>query len=344
MKICIVTSNRSEWGLLQSLVKKMKDDLFFDISVIALGSHCSPHHGNTVSEIEDAYVIENLVSSDTNVGMCKSLGLAIVSLADMYAILEPEMILVLGDRYEIFGAAQVAYMMGIPIAHIHGGEKSGNIDDGFRDCITRLSEIHFCATIKSFHRVDKITDYCNKNIYHVGALGCDRLVPVKDKKYPNKFLVVLHPVTPENENINELFKYLHTIEENLFFILPNADAGRTEILKMVHACRWGWRNLEVDYCNHLPRKEFIDLLSNVKAIVGNSSAGIIEAPTLGIPTINIGSRQKGRERASSIIDCPCDKESIAKAFDKIGQVKFNYIPYQGGDVTEEIIEILKGLK
>lgn len=336
MKICIVTSNRSEWGLLEKLANKMKSDLFFDVKIIVLGSHCSPVRGKTETEIDADYRIENLLSSDTNAGMAKSMALAMISLPEPYGLFEPDLILLLGDRYEIMAAAQVAYIMGIPIAHIHGGEQSGNIDDGFRDCITRLSRFHFCATEKTYRRIEKIAGQ-DGGIFLVGALGCEGLKPVKVKKYPDTILVVLHPTTPGKEDYVPLLEVLRQRKEKKHFILSNLDAGGYEISYKV-------ADFDHNFVNsHLKRDQFIDLLANCKMIVGNSSAGIIEAPALEIPTINIGERQKNREKASSVVDCDCTKESIRSAFDLVDAgAEFDYIPYQGGNVSNKIIQVLRG--
>jgi len=346
LRISVITGNRAEWGLLKPLVEKMKKDSFFDISVIATGSHLSPYHGNTINEIEDAVKVEILLESDSNVGMCKSFGLAAMSMTDAYQLTQPEMIMVLGDRYEVFAATISAYMMGIKIAHLHGGEQSGNVDDAFRDCITRMADIHFVATKKAEQRI--IKTYDNPwQIYQVGALGCEGLMKKWPKIWDNSLLIIFHPTTPIDEGIGNLLFALRKRQENKIFILANVDAGGAEINR--HIIDFCVRNSHCEYYQHFERSVFLRWLGNVKAIIGNSSAGIIEAPAVGTPTLDIGSRQKNREKAPTILTCSNSVDDIEKGIDHVCQDSFREyagmtnvtFPYGHGQVCQKIIDILK---
>ena len=339
MKLTIITSNRADWGLLKPLVNKLKEDSFFNLSVLATGSHLSPQHGYTVKDIDvECLKTEILLSSDTALGACKSLGLACISISEILSNLNPDLVLVLGDRQEIFAAAQVAYTLGIKIAHLHGGEVSGNTDDVWRDCISRMSYLHLPATENAKYRLESVG---RKNVFCVGALGCEGLK--RREKDLGYLVVIYHPNTLEKENFGEVLHFLRKRPESKIFITANSDPGGYEINKAINRFAEYSPSGTLVY-DHVERSKFIAFLSTAKVIIGNSSCGIIEAPSLGVPTINIGSRQKGRARASSVIDCDC--EDIEYAFKRIdtGNYHFGYIPYQGGDVAERIVNILKEIK
>ena len=339
MNITVVTGNRSDWGLLELLVDKMNANPDFNVSVVATGSHLSPHHGYTVEEVDPDETVEILLASDTKKSMSISMGLAMQQFPQVYRKLYTDLVLLLGDRYEIFAAATSAYTLGIPIAHIYGGEVSGNIDDAFRDCITRMSTLHFCATPDAFDRIGHIKR-SSERIYRVGALGCEDLVPVLDKKYPGTLLILFHPNTLMNESFLPLSNVLkERKEEGKIFILPNCDAGGMKISDYI---KGKFQSYVIS--KHIERNKFLDLLSNVKAIVGNSSAGIIEAPFVGTPTINIGDRQKNRAKATSVISCQNDENSIRRAFKQLDSSSEYYFqsPYFAyKNSSDTIIKILK---
>lgn len=350
MNIAFFTSNRSEWGLLKPLYEELNDNCHNNISVIACNSHLSFVYGMTIDDIkndmwmeemrERLYTVESLLSSDTTVGMCKSMGLIIISLTEKLNEIKPNFVILLGDRYESMICATVCHAMRIKILHLHGGEQSGNIDDAYRDCISRMSYVHCTATQNAKLRLQRIDrGFLYHRVYNVGALGCQGLVPVE--KRSNYLLVVYHPNTLDYENIGELLRVLSTRNEPIEFITANCDAGGEKINNSI---REFCRNRDgVSIIPHLERSQFIDLLSKAKAIVGNSSAGIIEAPCLHVPTINIGSRQKNRELASSIIDCPCTEEAIDLAFYTLDECLYDlsHIAYQGGDVVGRIKQVIK---
>jgi UDP-hydrolysing UDP-N-acetyl-D-glucosamine 2-epimerase len=312
--IAIFTSNRSEWGILEPLALELKKK--YNLHLIVCASHLSTSYG-TFRDIPlcfDVSRIENTLDSNTQEGACKSAGILFMNLPDVLKRAAPRFVIILGDRYESHAAATVCYTMGIKIVHIHGGEKSGNIDDGFRDCISRLSYVHFVATNKAQERLKRILPD-RKRIYYVGALSCKDLPKAKkDRKY---ITVMYHPVTDCEENFEEVLQGLGDFfdcrsDDKVCFIAPNVDFGRKDIEKKIQnfaddSC------VEIKIVRHLERQEFLKLLANSKCLIGNSSAGIIEAPTIGIPTVNIGSRQNNREKAASVCDVSCIREDIFRA-------------------------------
>lgn len=351
--LAIFTSNRSEWGLLKSLAIRIKE-VYNDVKIIACASHYSPIY-KTSSDIDfDCDSIENLLSSDTPEGSCKSAGVLLITLPEILKKHELDLIIILGDRYESFICAFAAYTLNIKILHLHGGERSGNIDDGFRDCISRLSTIHCVATVKAFKRLYYGYHYTNVNI--VGALGCQELSESRIRK-KNRLLVSYHPVTKDNnENFDEVLDaivdYCSFSNKTYFvdFILANNDFGGYEINKKIEEFIELFSNGNL--CNiyassfvHLERDKFINHLSQCTCIIGNSSAGIIEAPSLAIPTINIGSRQQYREKASSILNVKCKRSKIVLALNAFNSRDFipvlSYRPYKGINVIENIMEVIK---
>lgn len=359
-KAVIFTSNRSEWGLLKLLADRMKE--VYDLKIIACASHLDKRY-NTIEDIDgfDYEVIENTISSNTNIGCCKSSGVLMITLPDIIKKISPEFVVLLGDRYETFCAAYTCYMMGIKIVHLHGGERSGNVDDAFRDCITRMSYVHCVATDGAYRTLVGPSMLSPPFwVYLNGALGCEGLESVdyiENMKKEKKILLIYHPNTIDtidtidtNEDIDILFEELifflrkeykekwdnfnHDFNYTVTAILPNNDFGSIDIFKKIRSCLL---NLPCGtHCiSHLKRSDFIEELKTSVVIVGNSSAGIIEAPILGIPTINIGSRQVNRERASSIIDTNQVKTTIASAllrvFEESRRINFDYIPYVGYD-------------
>jgi len=334
MRLVIVTGSRAEFGLLEPLIKLVNDR--HELSLIVTGSHLSKYHGHTANYISYPFEkVEILLSSDSAVGVSKSVGLACISFAEVYERIKPDAVVVLGDRFEIFAASISAFIARIPIIHIHGGETTeGAIDNAFRHSITHMASLHFVSA-EPYAR--KVRELGAKSVFNVGSLGCDGLEFVKDKE--NYIVAIWHPVTLKRESMIGLLEVLHSRKETVYHISPNADPGNHDISKAI----------STEKINSLPRDEFIDLLSRAKCIVGNSSAGIIEAPCLGTPTINVGTRQEGRLKAFSVIDCDCTKKSIENAFRRMEEAGFQSIVkcgqwtqfYEGGNVAEKMLGVIE---
>ena len=366
-KICIVTGSRAEYGLLKKILNLLKNNSNVELQLIVTGSHLSSAFGNTYKEIENDNFkidkkIEILLESDSNVAISKSIGLANISFSEAYDELKPDIIFVVGDRYEIFSAIIPAFILGIPIAHHSGGEvTSGAIDDSIRHCITKLSSLHFVAMEDYKKRVIQLGEDPDR-VYLVGGLGVDSILSIElanrqeisrltNFKFTNKnILVTFHPETLEiNETKSHLFEVLFALETfddqtSILFTLSNADTlGKTFneiIINFVKS-----KNNRF-YSYSLGQKLYYSCLNEFDIVIGNSSSGLGEAPSFKIPTINIGNRQTGRIKAASIIDCIPQKESILMAFKEAFEDDFqnrlkNIInPYGMGGASEKVSDII----
>lgn len=367
-KICIITGSRAEYGLLRPLVLAVKKEDNFILQLVATGMHLSPEFGLTYKEIESDGIIidekvEMLLSSDTDTGIIKSTGLGMIGFAGTFERLKPDLTVVLGDRFETFAATTAAYLAKIPIAHLHGGEVTeGATDEGLRHAITKMSYLHFTSTEIYRKRVIQLGENPER-VFNVGAIGMDSIVTIEplDKKWladDLKFeldspflLVTYHPVTLENNSAEEQFKELLQVlsafpDLKIIFTKPNADANGRIIITIIDNYVKENTGRAVSFVS-LGQKRYLSLMKLAKAVVGNSSSGIIEAPSFGIPTVNIGDRQKGRERASSVIDTHADKKSVIKAVKKALSVNFQAFckstknVYGDGNTTSQILNILK---
>lgn len=346
MKLAVITSSRADWGLLQLLVDKIEEDKFFNFSIIYTGEHLTPKRIGTYYLYSGChYMIECNLDSDSPVGVSTAMGLCQIKFAELYNQTKPDAVLCLGDRFEVLASILPAYIARIPILHVHGGEISGNLDNSFRYMISKMASLHFVS--HEIHRIQLsgFNQIPQEDIHVVGALGCDGLKPDSQAQSRYGLLIIYHPNTLEDENWRDLFLVLDEQNDPCIFITPNADNGNQEIREaIINFC--SNRN-ERFYAENLEREKFIKLLSVVKAIIGNSSSGIIEAPALATPTIDVGSRQKGRLRASSIIDCEMKADSIREAFKKLESPEFQQSldnikrPYKGENVAEKIINIIK---
>ena len=334
-KICVVTGTRAEYGLLRPLLEEIQKDPAFCLLLIATGAHLSPSFGLTYRQIEiDGFSIdakiEMLVSSDSALGMTKSVGLGILGMAEALERLQPDVVLLLGDRYEILAAAQAAMLLGIPIGHIHGGERTeGAIDESIRHAVTKMAHLHFTSAEEYRNRVIQMGEHPSR-VFNVGALGIEgirrlKLLP-KDKveqelnfSFRNhNFLVTLHSETlqTEQENLNMLEALLQTLdaypEAGLIITGANADAGGQKINQRLqqYVCNQGKRAV---FQMSLGQLRYFSVLQYCDLVIGNSSSGIIEAPFFKKPTVNIGNRQKGRLRALSIVDCQGTVKDIQDA-------------------------------
>lgn len=366
-KICVVTGTRAEYGLLYWLMKEIESDNELELQIIATGMHLSPEFGLTYKEIEKEFKInkkiEMLLSSDTSIGISKSMGLAQIGFAEAYEELKPDFIVVLGDRYEIFSASSAAMITRIPIAHIHGGETTeGAFDEAIRHSITKMSHLHFTATNEYKNRVIQLGEHPDR-VFNVGGMGIESIKRLKflgkkefeesiDFKLNNKnILVTFHPVTLENATAKEQFReLLNAIDEfqdiNIIFTKANSDTDGRVINQMID--EYVAKNTHKTVCfASLGQLRYLSALQFVDAMVGNSSSGLAEAPSFKIGTINIGDRQKGRIKAISVIDCEPNKESIKKAFEKLYSKEFQETlksvknPYGDGCASLKIIEEIK---
>jgi len=363
-KICVVTGSRAEYGLLYPLIKKIQQVKEFDLQIIATGMHLSPEFGLTYKEIEEdgfeiSEKVEILLSADTPTSVNKSIGLGLIGFTDSLKRLSPDFVVLLGDRFESFSAAIAAFIMRIPIIHLYGGELTqGLIDEGIRHSITKLSYLHFVSTEVYRKRVIQLGE-SPERVFNVGALGLDNIKNLKllekdelervlnyrlDKK---TILLTFHPVTLENntseKNFREILKALDQLKNyNIIFTKPNADTEGRIIAKLIDNYVLENPKRAIEFTS-LGKLKYLSLMKYVDMIMGNSSSGIIEAPSFKKPTINIGDRQKGRVKAESIIDCEVNKESIIRAVKKAEQMDLSNIenPYGDGNASVRIIEILK---
>ena len=335
-KICVVTGTRAEYGLLAPLMSLLKQDSDIDFQLVVTGAHLSAQHGSTLKFIEqDGFVANALVdlalSDDSALGVANAAGRATSQLADAFAKLKPDVVVVLGDRYEILGAAQAALILGIPIAHIHGGEvTTGAFDDSIRHAITKMSNLHFCAAEDYQRRVIQLGESPD-TVFNVGALGVDVLLNIPKMSRDELssvvgialgkelLLVTFHPTTRSEMTVTtELHELLSALEHfalaTIVFTGVNADPGyslvNNEIQKFV--ARDSSRRV---LHNSLGQKSYINLMSIADVVIGNSSSGIIEAPALHVATVNIGTRQDGRLRADSIIDVKFGQNEIRTAIE-----------------------------
>jgi len=342
-KICIISGSRADFGLIKPLLNQIKTSGNFILQFIATGSHLSPEFGLTYKEIQsDGFditeKIEVLLNSDTTRGICKSMGLVLISFAEAYSRQKPDIIVVLGDRYEIFSAVAAAHVSRIPVAHISGGEVTeGAMDDAFRHSITKMSHLHFTATEKYRRRVIQLGENPGR-VFNVGEIGLEgikniRLLPKNELENEfgfkfNKYIfsITFHSVTLEENTSGKQFKnLLSALEEqkdtSLIFTKTNADTDGRIINKMIDDFVLKYPEKSISFTS-LGRLKYLSLLRFVDAVIGNSSSGIVEAPSFKIGTINIGDRQKGRVKAQSVIDCEPTKESIKIALDKLHSRRF----------------------
>lgn len=364
-KICVITGSRAEYGLLNGLMKAIKEDKSLELQVIATNMHLSPEFGLTYKEIErDGFFInkkvEMLLSSDTANATTKSVGLATIGFADAFEDLKPDMIFVLGDRFEILAAVSAALFYKIPVAHLHGGEiTEGAYDDCIRHAITKMSHLHFTSTEEYRQRVIQLGEN-PKRVFNVGAPGIENIkkVPLMIKEElestldgftlnDKTLLITYHPVTLENSTAEEqIHNLLSALDEysdiKIIFTLPNSDTDGRVIIRLINEYVSKHPGKAIAYPS-LGLKRYLSALQFVKAVVGNSSSGIIEVPSFGIPTLNIGDRQKGRIAADSVINCGTSKKDILEGLDKVlnSEPKEIHNPYEGRNTTADILHVLK---
>lgn len=367
-KICVVTGTRAEYGLLRPLIKKINNDRDIKLQLVVAGMHLSPEFGLTYQEIEqDGFVIternEMLLSSDTPNGITKSVGLGTIGFADIFTRIGPDIVVILGDRYEAFAAATAAMIHRIPIAHIHGGELTlGAVDDAIRHAITKMSTLHFTATEEYRRRVIQLGER-PENVFYAGALGVEniRMQNLMDRQELAQsiglssnipyVIVTFHPVTLENKTAGEQFENLLTALEQyreyyIIFTKANADTDGRIINQKMDQYVGRNRDRAIAFIS-LGMIRYLSALQYCEMVIGNSSSGIIEAPSFRVPTINIGKRQSGRIRAESVIDCGNCVEEISAAIEKAKRLKAEGTlqdmenPYEKSGTSDNIYSEIK---
>jgi UDP-hydrolysing UDP-N-acetyl-D-glucosamine 2-epimerase len=368
--ICVVTGSRAEYGLLYWLMKDLQLSDTLKLQIIASGMHLSPEFGLTYRQIEaDGFSIdarvEMLLSGDTPTAIAKSIGLGTIGFADALERLRPDLLVLLGDRFEVLSAAQAAMVARIPIAHIHGGEATeGLIDEAIRHAVTKMSHLHFVAAPEYRRRVIQLGEQ-PRNVYQVGAPGLDHLtraaLPAREVLEKNlnftlgrhNFLVTYHPVTLQKtapqQDLAQLLAALDEFPDSkLIITYPNADTQGRALIQQWH-----------EYADSQPQRilltpslgqlHYLSLLREVDLVIGNSSSGLIEAPSFKKPTVNIGPRQKGRLKAASVVDCECRQTAIVAAIRRVlgDQFQRDLVsvanPYGDGHSSKRIIDILKNV-
>ena len=343
MNICIITGSRADWGLLAKVARVVANDDSLILTVVATGQHFCKDYGSTYTHIDYPHIkILSSPRNDTRRGISDAMGDGFKKFGKLFNSYRPDCVVVLGDRWEIFVPVVTAYMYGIPVAHIHGGETTYNAyDDGFRHAITKFSTLHFPAHKKYAQRI-KCMGESPLSVFSCGCIGVDGLKPVRGKG--SHYVVIVHPTTLDAEDYSPLFERLCEIDAKKYVIHPNLDATTLSFRNAL--MKFAAKDKTVVYVRSLRRDDFIDLLATAQAIVGNSSSGVIEAPTLRTPTINIGDRQKGREMASSIIHAGADRLAIERAFRVLESKKFKNVmkyskpAYKGNNVAEKIVDTI----
>lgn len=367
-KVCVVTGTRAEYGLLKLLIQKINNDNELELQLVVSGMHLSPEFGLTYKEIEqDGFRItaqnEMILSSDTPNGITKSIGLGTIGFADIFTRDAPDMVVILGDRYEALAAAIAAMIHRIPIAHIHGGELTeGVIDEAIRHAITKMSILHFTSTEEYKNRVIQLGEQPDR-VFCVGALGVENIktqtlmskelleesIHFKlDKPY---IMVTFHPVTLENGTAKEQFETLLRALDSIkgyyiIFTKANSDTDGRIINQKIDAYVGRNKNKAVAYTS-LGMVRYLSALKYSEMVVGNSSSGIVEVPSFGIPTVNIGDRQKGRVRGKSVVDCGCTQKEIEEAMHTARIMYQNNIlqnemnPYEGWNTSKTILNLIK---
>ena len=369
-RVCIFTGGRAEYGILRPLLTEIKKNKCLELKLVVSGMHMSREFGLTYKIIEkDGFKcdekIEMILSSDTPVAVSKSVGLGLISFSEAFNRIKPDILILLGDRFETFSAATAAMISRIPIAHIQGGEMTyGAIDDHFRHAITKMSQLHFVTTNDYKKRVIQLGEH-PRNIFNVGALNVDSMKKVKVLKksevekrikislQKKTILVTFHPITLEKETAENYFKnVIEALDDfrecNIIFTKTNADTEGRIINSLIDEYIIYNKNA-VSFIS-MGQELYISSLRYVDLVLGNSSSGIIETPTFKVPTVNIGDREKGRIMAKNIINCNYTKTDIKKAISKglsldfKKKIKYMKSPYDNGETAKKICKIMQNYK
>ena len=366
-KICVVTGTRAEYGLLRWLMEYIRETPGLELQIIATGMHLSPEFGLTYREIEnDGFSIdrkiEMLLSSDTPSGLAKSMGLGLICFGDALQQLQPDIMLVLGDRFELFSAVAAAMVARIPVAHLHGGESTeGAFDEAIRHSITKMSHLHFVAAEEYRKRVIQLGEHPDR-VFLVGGLGIDNIkkldlldrseleTALEFKLGLKNLLITFHPVTLENESsamqMTELLAALETQEDtHLIFTMPNADTDGRVLIEMID--QFVAKHPNARSYTSLGQLKYLSCVRHVDGVVGNSSSGLLEVPSFAKGTINIGDRQRGRLKADSVVDCDPHRKSITNALQHLysdtflKKLQYVHNHYGEGGASKKIVKILQ---
>jgi len=363
-RIAVVTTSRADYSHLYWPLRLLAEDARVELRLIVMGAHLSPEFGATIHEIEkDGFAIaariECLLSSDSDVGMAKTIGLATLSLSDVLGEMRPDILLLIADRYEMLAPAAVALALRIPIAHIEGGEISeGAIDDAVRNALTKMAHLHFTSTFAARDRIISMGEEPWRAT-RAGAPSLDHLrksnllsreevaAKLRMQLEGSAMLIAYHPVTLAADTLqeaDELFAALGSVNSQLIFCYPNADAGSRALIERTTAflAKRGNGKLFVN----LDAVTYWSLLRQAQVFLGNSSSGIMETASFAVPTVNIGERQRGRERAANVIDAPANREAVLFAIALARSSKFRESlrgmtnPYGDGTASEKIVDVL----
>lgn len=367
-KVCVITGTRAEYGLLKPLITKINNDSEMKLQLVVTGMHLSPEFGLTYKEIEqDGFEIaernEMLLSSDTPNGITKSIGLGMIGFADIFTRIKPDMVMILGDRYEALAAATAAMVHRIPIAHIHGGELTeGVMDDSIRHAITKMSMLHFTSIEDYRKRVIQLGEQPER-VFCVGSLGAENirtqtLLDKKELEQSIRFslgeayvIVTFHPVTLEDNTAETQFKNLLCAldkfeEYKIIFTKSNADTEGRSINSHIDEYTKANRGRAIGVSS-LGMLRYLSALKYCEMVIGNSSSGILEAPSFHVPTVNIGDRQKGRVKGKSIIDCGWTVKEIIRGIEaaqimkKEGHLEMERNIYEGRNTSDTIVKVIK---
>ncbi|ADU62995.1 MAG: UDP-N-acetylglucosamine 2-epimerase (hydrolyzing) [Pseudodesulfovibrio sp.] len=371
MNICVFTGTRAEYGLLKPIMDRIRADNGLTLSLIVSGSHLSPRHGHTVDAIlADGFTPDALVplplEDDTPLGTARALGVGVGEYANALERIKPDMLVVLGDRYETFACATAAALIRVPVAHLHGGETTeGAVDEFFRHAVTKMAHLHFASCEKHRQRIIQLGEHPD-TVFDVGAVGVEIALslPLLSRTELESaigfamgdkcLLTTYHPVTLGDdgpEQVQQFFAGLETVlgqdrEVTVILTGANADPGASAI--DAAAARLAGRHPgRVHAAASLGQLRYLSAMKHCAAVVGNSSSGIIEAPSLGVPTVNVGSRQQGRERAASVLDCPAKAEAVARTISRAlapptgDIVKAARNPYEKTGTSQRIVAEIK---
>lgn len=364
LSICAVTGGRADWGLLSVPLVRLRDHAAFDLKLVVTGQHLAPGGEDGIAAIEAGFSIDArldmLLAADTPLAVTKSLGLAVIGFADIFERLRPDLLLLLGDRYEILAAAQAALIARIPVAHLCGGDLTeGAMDEAIRHSITKMAHIHFVTNAEAGHRLRQLGENPGQ-VHCVGSPGLDLLreVPVLERgalfaaigftPRRRNLLVTFHPVTLDEDSGTQCTEMLAALdalgpETGLIFTGVNADTGAHAVAALIDAFVATHANAKA--YGSLGSRHYLNLLRQVDAVVGNSSSGLYEAPSFHIPTVNIGDRQGGRLKAASVIDCAPERQAIGHALRQAAGMDCSGVinPYGDGHAAERIVAVLETL-
>lgn len=369
-RICVVTGTRAEYGLLRWLMEEIEKDRDLELQVVATGMHLSPEFGLTYRVIEEdgfriSEKVEMLLSSDSPVGIAKSIGVGTLGFADAFDRLRPDVVVVLGDRFEILAVAQAAMVARLPVAHLYGGEATeGLIDEPIRHAVTKMSHFHFVTAEEYRHRVIQLGEHPNR-VFNLGAPGLDNIerLDLLDRSDlegqldfqlgVRSFLVTYHPVTLDRGNPKDRFDELLAAlgdfpDAKIVFTKTNADTAGRVINRMIDDFVAANPDRSAAHVS-LGQRRYLSLLQHVDTVIGNSSSGLLEAPSLGTPTVNVGPRQRGRLRAASVVDCDEERGEIRQAIETTLSEEFRSglegltSPYGEVGASERIKDRLKSL-